>query len=294
MAKRNPASRKKGSGLTAEKTSQGRASGKNVQGKAGAVAKRSKALAKPVKAGKVSGAKKAAGKTASAKKAVKKLTKKAAGKTASVKKAGKTASVKKAAKKLTKKAAESPPRVKKTAGRAAGVKKGQKARGNSEGRTVSQQGVEVGSRAPKFSLRDQSGNLVSSRSLARTTYVLYFYPKDSTPGCTQEACDFRDEHAAFRKAGVQVFGVSPDSETSHQRFAKKHELPFPLLCDPDKELAQAYGVWALKKNYGREYWGIVRSTFLIGPDGKVRGAWRNVKVKGHVESVLAAARGGES
>lgn len=148
----------------------------------------------------------------------------------------------------------------------------------------------LGTRAPSFKLRDQDDQELSSASLAKKQYVLYFYPKDNTPGCTTESCDFRDHVPNFRKLGVTVLGVSPDSTKSHAGFVKKYELPFTLLSDPDKELAQAYGVWALKKNYGKEYWGIVRSTFLIGADGLIKGVWRGVKVKGHVEAVLAAVK----
>ena len=150
--------------------------------------------------------------------------------------------------------------------------------------------IAVGSKAPTFSLKDQTGKVVHSASLKGQPYVVYFYPRDNTPGCTQEACDFRDDWSSFETAGVRVFGVSPDSEKSHEGFVSKYRLPFTLLSDPDKALAQAYGAWALKKNYGREFWGIVRSTFLIGSDGKVRRVWRNVKVAGHTQAVLAEAR----
>jgi thioredoxin-dependent peroxiredoxin len=148
----------------------------------------------------------------------------------------------------------------------------------------------VGKKAPAFQLADQSGEVVSSASLKGKAYVLYFYPKDNTPGCTQESCDFRDSFGNFKKAGVTVFGVSPDSVKSHSGFASKYELPFSLLSDPDKTLADAYGVWALKKNYGKEYMGIVRSTFLIDGAGKVIGQWRGVRVKGHVDEVLTEAK----
>ncbi|WP_428610725.1 thioredoxin-dependent thiol peroxidase, partial [Sedimenticola sp.] len=134
----------------------------------------------------------------------------------------------------------------------------------------------MGKKAPAFKLQDQSGQQISSASLKGKPYVLYFYPKDNTPGCTRESCEFRDEQRNFRAAGVTVLGVSPDSVKSHAGFAEKYELPFPLLSDPDKVLAQAYGVWALKKNYGREYWGIVRSTFLIDKQGKISAEWRKV------------------
>lgn len=148
----------------------------------------------------------------------------------------------------------------------------------------------VGKKAPAFELQDQSGELVSSKSLKGKAYVLYFYPKDNTPGCTTESCNFRDGMGNFKKAGVTILGVSPDSVKSHSGFANKYELPFSLLSDPEKELATAYGVWALKKNYGREYMGIVRSTFLIGASGKVLQEWRGVRVAGHVEAVLNEAK----
>jgi peroxiredoxin Q/BCP len=148
----------------------------------------------------------------------------------------------------------------------------------------------VGKRAPGFELPDQDGRVQSSRDLAGAPYVLYFYPKDDTPGCTREACDFRDGVGAFRTAKVRVLGVSPDSSSSHGRFQKKYSLPFTLLSDADKKLANAYGTWVKKQNYGREYMGISRSTFLVDAKGVVRRAWRGVKVDGHVEKVLAAAR----
>ncbi|HEY3499878.1 MAG TPA: peroxiredoxin [Polyangiaceae bacterium] len=151
-------------------------------------------------------------------------------------------------------------------------------------------GVDVGSRAPSFSLKDQNGDVVDSASLAGAPYVLYFYPKDDTSGCTKEACGFRDSFKGFGKAKARVIGVSPDSEASHERFAKKYGLPFTLLSDPDKELANAYGVWVKKLNYGREYLGIQRSTFLVDANGNVARAYRNVRVDGHVPSVLEAVQ----
>ncbi len=147
-----------------------------------------------------------------------------------------------------------------------------------------------GKKAPPFELADQTGAVVSSASLRGTPYVLYFYPKDNTPGCTTEACDFRDSFARFKQTRVRVFGVSPDSSKSHAGFAQKYELPFTLLADTDKALVNAYGVWVKKLNYGREYMGVERSTFLVGADGIVKKTWRNVKVKGHVEQVLAEAK----
>ncbi|HEV8247499.1 MAG TPA: peroxiredoxin, partial [Polyangiaceae bacterium] len=151
------------------------------------------------------------------------------------------------------------------------------------------QRVSAGDRAPSFSLRDQSGANLSSESLAGKPYVLYFYPRDDTTGCTAEACNFRDSGPRFGERGVRIIGVSPDGQESHARFASKHGLPFTLLSDPEKELAHAYGVWVEKQNYGRKYMGIERSTFLVSGDGKVRKAWRGVRVPGHIESVLEAS-----
>jgi thioredoxin-dependent peroxiredoxin len=147
-----------------------------------------------------------------------------------------------------------------------------------------------GAAAPSFALLDDSSQLFSSHVLAGEPYVLYFYPKDDTPGCTKEACDFRDRMAEFSRAGLRVIGVSPDSVEAHGRFKDKYDLPFRLLSDEDRTLAKAYGVWVKKQNYGREYMGIERSTFLIGRDGKIQRIWRGVKVPGHVDAVLARAR----
>jgi peroxiredoxin Q/BCP len=152
-----------------------------------------------------------------------------------------------------------------------------------------QPGVSEGDRAPSFELMDQRGGSVSSERLVGHAYVLYFYPKDDTPGCTIEACEFRDAAAGFEQAKVRVIGVSPDGTSSHQKFSAKYSLPFTLLSDTEQRLATAYGSWALKKNYGREYMGVVRSTFLVGADGVIRKAWRGVRVKGHVAEVQAAA-----
>jgi peroxiredoxin Q/BCP len=147
-----------------------------------------------------------------------------------------------------------------------------------------------GSRVPAFQALDDSGRSVSAASLAGTPFVLYFYPKDNTPGCTREACGFRDDRAAFDALGVRIFGVSPDSVKSHQGFISKQQLNFSLLSDPDKALAQAFSVYKLKKLYGKESLGIERSTFLVGADGRVLRVWRGVRVDGHVEAVLEAAR----
>ncbi len=148
--------------------------------------------------------------------------------------------------------------------------------------------LSEGDRVPSFSAKSAAG-VVSSASLKGQAFVLYFYPKDDTPGCTREACGFRDSLALFKSASVQILGVSPDSTESHGRFGEKYGLPFKLLSDSDKSVALAFGVWVKKKNYGREYMGIERTTFLVDAAGKVRHVWRNVKVDGHVEKVLAAA-----
>jgi peroxiredoxin Q/BCP len=150
--------------------------------------------------------------------------------------------------------------------------------------------ADAGRPAPSFELVDEKGETVSSSSLAGKPYLLYFYPKDDTPGCTKEACDIRDNFGRFGKQGVRVLGVSPDSQQSHAKFGKKYGLPFTLLSDPDKTLANAYGVWGLKNNYGKEYMGIIRSTFLVGADGEIKRAYRGVKVDGHVDAILNDAQ----
>ncbi|EAU69062.1 thioredoxin-dependent thiol peroxidase [Stigmatella aurantiaca] len=152
---------------------------------------------------------------------------------------------------------------------------------------------QEGSVAPGFQLPDQNGNTVSLAQFAGKHVVLYFYPKDDTPGCTTEACDFRDESSALTKAGAVVLGVSPDDTKRHQKFAAKFNLPFSLLADTEHEAAEAYGVWGEKTNYGRTFMGITRTTFLIDPQGKVKRVWPKVKVAGHVKEVLAALGGEE-
>lgn len=150
--------------------------------------------------------------------------------------------------------------------------------------------VAVGQAAPDFTLQANSNRTISLQDFRGQYVVLYFYPKDMTPGCTTEACDFRDYHPEFARLNTVVLGISPDDVKSHDKFAAKHELPFPLLADPDHQVAEAYGVWVLKKMYGREYMGIERSTFLIDPEGTIVKAWPKVKVKGHVEDVLQTIR----
>jgi len=147
---------------------------------------------------------------------------------------------------------------------------------------------EAGTPAPAFDLPASTGGTVSLDSLKGRPVVLFFYPKDNTPGCTKEACGFRDLKGAFDDAGAQVFGISADSLASHEKFVGKYDLTFPLLSDPEHAMLEAYGVWQEKKNYGRTYMGIVRATFLIDADGNVARAWPKVKVDGHAEEVLAA------
>ncbi len=149
-------------------------------------------------------------------------------------------------------------------------------------------GLGEGDKAPSFSLPDETGSIVSSASLAGKPYVIYFYPKDDTPGCTKEACDFRDNLRAFNTQKVRVLGVSPDDPKRHAKFKQKYELPFTLLSDTEKQLIGAYGIWIKKLNYGREYMGVQRSTFIVDKAGKIAKAWHGVRVPGHVDAVLAA------
>lgn len=150
--------------------------------------------------------------------------------------------------------------------------------------------VGVGDKAPDFSLPDQDGRTVMLKQLKGSAVVLYFYPKDDTPGCTKEACDFRDADAAIRKTGAVVLGVSLDDPASHQKFIGKYDLPFSLLCDQGAKVSKAYGVYKEKNMYGRKYWGIERSTFVIDDAGAVQAAFRKVKVDGHAKEVLAALK----
>ena len=144
----------------------------------------------------------------------------------------------------------------------------------------------AGDKAPDFSAPDQNGKNVSLSDFSGKTLVLYFYPKDDTPGCTKEACGFRDDLAAFTDKNTVIIGVSPDDSKSHKKFVDKYSLPFTLLADPDKKICEAYDVWKEKSMYGRKSMGVVRSTFVIGPDGKITKAFSNVKVDGHVAKVL--------
>jgi len=147
--------------------------------------------------------------------------------------------------------------------------------------------IQPGQPLPPFSLADDRGGIVTPATLAGAWTVLYAYPKDATPGCTVEACDFRDHWARVQAAGARVYGISRDTVASHQKFVAKQELPFPLLSDPDKALLGPLGAWGRKVMYGKEMDGIIRSTFLVDPAGVVRHVWPKVSVKGHVEAVLA-------
>ena len=148
--------------------------------------------------------------------------------------------------------------------------------------------LKVGDPAPAFNLPTDGGGTLSSAALAGKPYVLYFYPKDNTTACTAQACDFRDNFARVVAAGATVLGVSKDSVKSHDNFKKKYSLPFPLLVDEAGTLHAAAGTWGPKKLYGRAYDGTIRSTFLVDGAGVVRAVWSPVKVKGHVDEVLAA------
>jgi thioredoxin-dependent peroxiredoxin len=149
--------------------------------------------------------------------------------------------------------------------------------------------LEVGDKAPAFRTTNQDGETVSLGDFKGKKLVLYFYPKDDTPGCTKEACSFRDGWSKFRKRGLAVLGVSTDDEKSHRKFADKFSLPFPLLADTDKAIVKAYGTWGEKSMYGRKYMGTHRVTYLIDEKGKIAAVWPKVKPDGHADEVLAAA-----
>jgi thioredoxin-dependent peroxiredoxin len=148
--------------------------------------------------------------------------------------------------------------------------------------------VEEGKPAPDFEATTDSGERVKLSDFRGKTVVLYFYPKDDTPGCTREASGFRDAYSEFEERGAVVLGVSPDDEASHVRFKEKYELPFTLLADPDHAVAEQYGVWAEKNYAGKKYWGVKRSTFVIDANGNVSKVMHNVKPDGHPDQVLAA------
>lgn len=153
--------------------------------------------------------------------------------------------------------------------------------------TVTSHIPQAGSDAPDFTLQDNTGKTVSLKNLAdKKAVVLYFYPKADTPGCTREACGFRDAISQYRKMDIAVLGVSPDPVEDIKKFSEKYSLPFPLLADADHKVSQAYGVWQEKENYGKKYWGVARTTFVIR-DGKIAHVFEKVKPDGHDEEVLA-------
>ena len=148
--------------------------------------------------------------------------------------------------------------------------------------------LKEGDKAPDFTAKNQDGETVKLKDLKGERVVLYFYPKDDTPGCTKQACSFRDADDVYREKGIKVLGVSIDDEKSHQKFISKQELPFTLLADTEKDIVTKYGVWQEKSMYGRKYMGVERTTIVIGKDGTVKKVFPKVSVDGHVEEVLAA------
>ena len=151
--------------------------------------------------------------------------------------------------------------------------------------------LAAGAKAPAFTLPSDGGARVALKDYKGKTVVLYFYPKDDTSGCTTEACGFRDSWRAVQAAGAVVLGVSPDGPASHQKFRKKHELPFTLLADEDHAVAEAYGAWGEKSMYGRKYFGVLRTTYIIDPAGRIARVFEKVKPRGHAAEVLAAIGG---
>lgn len=149
---------------------------------------------------------------------------------------------------------------------------------------------EVGQTAPDFSLPNAEGRLITLSDFRGSPVVLYFYPKDDTPGCTKEACNFRDDYDAYREAGVEILGVSPDPPESHAEFMEKYDLPFPLLADESSKVCETYGVWTRKKYQGREYMGVNRTTFAIDSEGKISHVFENVDPTDHSAEVLETLR----
>jgi len=146
--------------------------------------------------------------------------------------------------------------------------------------------LEKSEKAPLFELFDSEGELHKLSDFSGQTIVIYFYPRDDTPGCTKEACSFRDNYQIFKEAGIEVLGISPDTVKSHKKFSEKYQLPFTLLADPDHKVCEAYGVWGLKKMYGREYEGVYRTTYIVGPEGEIKRVFENVKPTDHSQEVL--------
>jgi len=148
--------------------------------------------------------------------------------------------------------------------------------------------IKKGTKAPDFGLPDESGKIRRLVDYRGSYVVLYFYPKDDTPGCTTEACNFRDDYSQYQAAGVQILGISPDSTASHEKFKSKHTLPFDLLSDQDHKICDLYGTWGPKKSFGKEYQGVLRTTYLIDPDGDILEVFENVSPANHSSEVLAA------
>jgi peroxiredoxin Q/BCP len=146
--------------------------------------------------------------------------------------------------------------------------------------------LQAGTKAPAFSLKNQDGKKVSLKDFKGHKLVLFFYPKDMTPTCTVEACNVRDNYTALQKQGIHVLGISPDDESSHTKFIGKHELPYPLLADPEQKMLTDYGVWGEKSMYGRKYMGVLRTTFLINEDGKIHDVISKVEAKNHAAQIL--------
>ena len=151
--------------------------------------------------------------------------------------------------------------------------------------------LKIGDKAPEFTAKNQEGNDINLADYKGKKVILYFYPKDNTPGCTAEACNLRDNYANLNTKGFEVIGVSPDSEKSHQNFIGKYDLPFNLIADTDKEILKAYGAWGLKKNYGKEYEGVLRTTYVIDEEGKIEKVFNKVNTKDHTEQILQAMEG---
>jgi len=151
--------------------------------------------------------------------------------------------------------------------------------------------LEAGMKAPAFKRIDNEGNTKTNRDYAGQGLVIYFYPKAFTPGCTGESCDFRDSHARYRAAGYTILGVSPDPSSRLAEFRKEYDLPFTLLSDEDHSMAESFGAWGIKKNYGKEYEGLIRSTFVLDHKGIVEQAWYNVRAKAHVDRVNRSVLG---
>ena len=146
--------------------------------------------------------------------------------------------------------------------------------------------LKIGDKAPDFKGVDENGKTISLSDLSGKKLILYFYPKDDTPGCTSEACDLRDNHMMWKEKGYEIIGVSPDSAKSHIKFKEKYNLPFPLISDPDKVIIKQFGAWGLKKLYGREYEGLLRTTFVIDENGIITNIFEKVKTKDHTNQIL--------